>query len=1168
MNLIKKFCLSIEKNQAQIAIQDGNISYTYKELKESIAFLASLFNQKNFQRLAIMGTPCFTTASSMISALFSQASYVPIDPSWPLNRILAILKDSKTQALITNSKDLKQHSLDKKDFNIPVLEVQVSSKPLFVKEYLKGQLIETHKAQAPLPYPSSFKKDSSLAYIMYTSASSGRAKGVEVSLQALEKFLDWLEQKFQISTQDRFAYISSLGFGASIRQIFSPVLSGAQMFCWPQKLLKAPQELLKEIQDKKITIFNAPPVLLQKIAEQSQIYDLPSLRLVLAGGDLFPKKVAKIWFKTFQHKHQLVNLYGSTESLVNASSYVLSKDSLVSDFNSLSQKNEYQQSQPFSSSDDSPDTKTKDLKNLEYLPIGKARPGLKFFLLDENQQKINTYNKVGELCIQSAYVARSYHNNIKESQKSFIINREDPQKNIYKTGDRALQLSTGDYVLLGRADKQVQIYGQRLELGEIENHLNQHKNIQRAFVLCIEDSGRKQIIAFIQSKNFDEKLFRSFLKKQLPLYMMPHRFLPLDQVPLSPSGKLDYQALAKKAKQYLQNGIIQTSNTAQQLKLPPPSLNPSSSPNPSPDTSSSPDPSYPPDPSYLPDSSCPPDTSSSPEPSCPPDPSCPRKRASSTQQELEKQVKNIWKKYLNPKEFSNQESFFDLGGDSILAVSVYQDLSQSFDVFLDPYIFYQSPTVEKLALAVKKAYQKKNINTDNKKSYDTKTRGKKSTPTFKSLALSLFFKSIQAIDKIKVLFYKNKHLKSLSPQQKHFVWTKKIFNELYNGCFSVPIDNTFDKEKLKQALKLVVQNQESLRTVFIGEKQIILPEFPPDLLTYDLKSYSKQKQQEFILKQEDQLLKYPFQLSKLPLFKIQLLELSSSKAHLIFCVNHVIGDGWSLQAFLSFLNECYAFLDHKISQLTRHSYLDYTKKYKKFCRQVYLNNQAYWDKKLSQYESYNVSSRFETGSLTEESLILDTKIKLKIHKFCETKKISLFDFLLFIWSKTLQEFLDGQKICFFTTYHGRDFPLKNIQNLVGSIARFAPIFIDQKLQNLETSLPILKESYLQSLKHKDYNIFKALFFNPKSQFKNNIAFNYLDFQALTQLGTHLPFSMDWNSAKVLLSSSKKDYQKVYLFFSIHSYPNRLELRAYGQASPQNKQEILQNFQKRIQAEIN
>ena len=957
MSLIKKIYQSIEKNQAQIAIQDGKTSYTYKELKTSVLGLSSLLNQKKLERVAIMGTPSFMTAVSMLSALISRSLYIPLDPAWPSQRIRAILQDSQAQALLIPSKDFKNLG-DKKALNIPLLEIQASSPALIVKEHLKGQLLETHKLESSLDFPQDFKKDNSLAYIMYTSASSGRAKGVEVFLQALEKFLDWVEQKFQISSQDRLAYISSLGFGASIRQIFSPVLSGAKMICLPQELLKVPQELLKEIQDKKITIFNAPPVLLQQLAQQAQKQssDLSKLRLVLAGGDLFPKKIAQLWFEQFSHKHQLVNLYGSTESIVNASSYVLSPDFLASS-NSLTSK--------------STDTieKIKILKKQEYLPIGQARPGLKFFLLDENQQKIKAYNKVGELCIQSAYVARSYHNNTEESQKTFIIDNKEAQNNIYNTGDRALQLETGDYLLLGRADKQVQIYGQRLELGEIESHLNQHKEIQRAFALYIEDSPWKKVIVFIKSKNiknqnFDEKVFRNFLKKQLPSYMIPHEFLSIDKIPISHSGKVDYKVLEKKARSYLQEKNIK------------PKIN------------------------------------------------------KPQQKDLEIKIKQIWQKYLGSKEFSYQDSFFDLGGDSIMAVSVYQDLSQSFDVFLDPYIFYQSPTVEKLALALKQAYQKKALKNTEEISNQTQKPAKKTPQSLKLRLLSLLFKAIRTTDKIKAFFYRKPSLKTgaLSPQQKHFVWTKKIFNELYNGCFSVPINNSFDKEKFKQALELVVKHQESLRTIFVANQQRVLPEFPPDLRIYDLKSYSKSQQEEFILEQEQKLLKYPFQLSKLPLFKLQLLELSDSQSHLIFNINHVIGDGWSLQAFLSFLNDCYAFLDHKKDSLTKLSYLDYTKQYKAFCRKVFPENQAYWDKKLSNYKSYNVSSKFETHSLSEESLILGEKTKTQIDDFCRQKKISAFDFLLFVWSKALQEFLNCKKVCFFITYHGRDFPLKNIQN--------------------------------------------------------------------------------------------------------------------------------------------
>ena len=1187
-NLIEKLLSSLDKNANQIAIEESERDYTYKELKEQILFLSTLLNNKQIKRVCVMGEPSFITASSLLSALISQASYVPIDPSWPLNRINFILKDSESTVLISNPLDLKKHSLNVQNFQIPyflliekekkshsIIEyfktkkkikyrfsnesiikealydtAKISSlsevveesgtaeqseteeiiKPNFKKEPLLKKFINEDK----LNFSFKGKDNSSLAYIMYTSGSSGKPKGVEVKLKALDKFLTWIEEEFQVSTEDRFSYTSSLGFGSSVRQIFSPVLSGSTMVCFPQSLLKAPKKILEELSNKKISLFNAPPILLQKIAETAQKEQLnkkclSSVRLVWAGGDLFPVKIKELWFDQFQHSHELVNLYGSTESIVNASSYSLSHSNIARD--SRFHGNEGH--------------KTIGNEGHKYLPIGKARSGLEFLLLDKDKQKITKTNEIGELCIQSAFIAQSYHNNKEKSEKTFKPSKK-PEEIIYQTGDRALKLNDGNYLVLGRADKQIQIYGQRLELGEIENNLNRAPNVKRAFVVYIEEDLNK-ICAFVQTEKYNEKKLRDFLKKEVPSYMIPHFFYKIEQTPLSSTGKLDYKHLKELAKQNILDEDIdlQKNNGAKREII----INNRQQ-------------------SFIENSQI---------------------------EDLETEIKKLWEKYLNRKDFSNTDSFFDVGGDSILAVNLYQDLCDQFDIFLDPYIFYRLPNIEKIAKAVKKAQEEKIKKNLNFVSDFKKTEQEKSNPpiSFKLIFLRVILKIVKYFNKISSLFYHKDYLKkeNQSPQQKYFVFIKRIFNELYNGYFSVPIyfipnktqkdlsqlevfkldssfpvSKKFNKEEFKKALNLVIKHQESLRTVFVGEDQLVLPEFPLDLRIYDLTSQNQEEQQKTIYKIENEMLRYSFAISNLPLFKINLLELSEGKAHFIFCINHLIGDGWSLQSFLIFLNDCYAFLNNKQKNLYLHSYIDYTKKYKAFCRKSFHANKMYWDKKILDYNTYNLSEKIkhESEKSFEESLSLKTDILENIKTYCKNNKIQLFDFFLFLWSKSLKEFLACEKICFFTTYHGRDFPLKNMPSLIGSIARLAPIFVDIQLKNIQKDLPLLKDVYLESLKHKDYNIFKTLF-SRQSQSNSAIGFNYLDFQNLSHIKTDLPFVMDWDSAKVHLSSNKKAYQKLYLFLSIHSYPNRIVFKLYGRS--ELKKELLEIMKKNIETII-
>ena len=365
--------------EAKTAFEEGSRSYSYKEFKEAVFFMTHLLNESQCKKVAVVGEPSFLTAVLLVSALLSDSIYIPIDPSWPLKRINRILQHSGTKTVLSYPKVLKKYSLEPKQWATPSCfliqshsskQTKTDSPPLFVEKYRQGEKEQLNFPSLSISTPPVFKKkDSSIVYIMYTSGSTGLAKGVQVPLKALQKFLYWVKEEFKVSSQDRFSYQASLGFGASIRQIFSPLLSGSQTVCFPPETVKVPSLFLEALKEKQISLLNAPPILLRELAlcasRQKKEKDfLSKIRLVLAGGDLFPKSVLQLWRQQFSHSHQVVNLYGSTESIVNASSYKTWPETTL----------------PF------------EYKNL---PIGKPRPGFSFVLQNEKGELIDKDQEVG-----------------------------------------------------------------------------------------------------------------------------------------------------------------------------------------------------------------------------------------------------------------------------------------------------------------------------------------------------------------------------------------------------------------------------------------------------------------------------------------------------------------------------------------------------------------------------------------------------------------------------------------------------------------------------------------------------------------------------------------------------------------------------------------------------
>ena len=445
----------------RVAVEDGDCKYTYGQLRQYVHALASHITllQEKKHPIAVLGEPAWSTVVSVLGTIFSGAVYVPIDPCWPSLRIKQILQDAGVRIVIGQlpEKNISDWDID---YFINVQEKQESLKKsghfkvIPFNFDLKEGLKESFKI--------SQKNPSDLAYIMYTSGSMGHPKAVKVSYESFEHFLHWVEDEFEITSKDRFAFTSSLGFGASLRQIFSPFFSGATLVCFHRTVLKLPSELLKHLHEKQISIFNVPPIVIEQLVNiPFKKYTLNNMRFLFVGGDLFPSQTAKKWFEHFHAK--IINLYGSTESIINAASYEVRP--------------------PF------------DQHSL--LPIGKPRPGFTFHLQDEKGNSIEQFNQSGLLIIESSFLAKGYHNKEEETKKVFY---RKGTSYFYKTGDRAIKLPSGDYLVLGREDRQIQIYGQRIELDEIENTLNQHLEVKRSFVVSFKKDSLNKICAYVQSK--------------------------------------------------------------------------------------------------------------------------------------------------------------------------------------------------------------------------------------------------------------------------------------------------------------------------------------------------------------------------------------------------------------------------------------------------------------------------------------------------------------------------------------------------------------------------------------------------------------------------------------------------------------------------------------------
>ncbi len=431
-------------------------------------------------------------AVGLLGILKAGSGYVPLDPSYPAERLRFMFDDSGCRLLVTSRRVADA--------------LPVSSAQRVILEELPPGL--------PDENPSGHARPDALAYLMYTSGSTGQPKGVVMEHRPLMNLVAW--QLCQSGPARRTLQFASASFDVSFQEIFATWLSGGELVLVPQNVRSNPAQLWDLIVHRRVERLFLPGVVLEQLAEilEDSAAEAKALKEVIAAGDKLRITPA---IRSMFERHPaatLCNQYGPTET------HVVTSFRLPADVDAW-----------------------------PVLPsIGRPIANVRAYVLDACLHPL-PIGVPGELFLGGAQVARGYRNRPELTSEKFVPDpfRADLHARLYRSGDRCRWLPDGNLEFLGRLDNQVKIRGFRIELGEIEAWLRAEPEVREAVVLLREDTpGDRRLVAYLvahSEEKPDGSTLRTRLGSTLPDYMLPNAFVWLHQLPLTPNGKLDRKAL-------------------------------------------------------------------------------------------------------------------------------------------------------------------------------------------------------------------------------------------------------------------------------------------------------------------------------------------------------------------------------------------------------------------------------------------------------------------------------------------------------------------------------------------------------------------------------------------------------------------------------------------------
>ncbi len=496
----------------------GDASISYQELDAQADRISRRLRAAGAGRGTLVGVfleRSIGMVAGLLGILKTGAAYLPLDPSYPRQRLAYMLADSGAELLLTE--DGLMGSLPAADARVIRLE-EIATEDAAAVEPLSAEPMRADKTQPD-----------DLAYVVYTSGSTGQPKGVEATQGATDNRLTWMWRTQPFTADDVCCQKTALSFVDSVWEIFGPLLQGVPSIILPDLLVKDVSRLIETLARQEVTRIVLVPSLLRAMLDAGPGLQerLPMLRHWVCSGETLPVELARRFHDQLPQA-RLINLYGSSEVAADVTWYDTTE--LV---------------RAWASADATP----------AHVPIGQPIDNVRCYILNGHLEPVPP-GSVGELYIGGACLARGYRGRPEMTRERFIANPVGPGR-LFRTGDRARWRPLDrpqdgdagrrpDIEYLGRGDSQVKLRGFRVELGEIEARLRDQPAVDDAVVLLEEHPTGPRLVAYVAApppRPAPADLHRA-LGQALPSYMVPSALVLLDRLPLTANGKVDRQSLA------------------------------------------------------------------------------------------------------------------------------------------------------------------------------------------------------------------------------------------------------------------------------------------------------------------------------------------------------------------------------------------------------------------------------------------------------------------------------------------------------------------------------------------------------------------------------------------------------------------------------------------------